>query len=641
MARFLYWGYLFLFFVGNAVFADRIKDMIYMSVDGVAACFRRHNGTHQFGCSSSRSGSVGIVHIVENEDDVRWLETNGTAGLYTVVMPFLMFTRETLIRLKEMNNINGVLLARNSSLDRPSVYSPEDTCPNRYSGYKRCNDKAPWNPYGSALLLEDWSFPMFYMENDTLLEEIKSCFWKHNAHNRETQSKRSLCALEMKSFMFAAIDSESCIRRSNSKVNLNPIQLCDPLGDRNIHWPLVPLTEDMESVIMVTARLDASSLFDGLSPGAGSAITGLVTLLATAYYLNTLNATVDKTNVMFSLLNGESFDYIGSSRLVYDIKEGNFNSLGGKTLTFDHIKSVIELGQLGKGQLYLHASNFDSDNIIPRLEKKLSAKVLNNSVPPASVQSFLAANPNLTAIVITNHGEKFVNKFYHGILDDSQNIEFNRNDSIGIVSALAKVATMLGNELYYSITGTSAPNGSISVVEDLISEMLYCYVESANCSLFYAASSPGTKLADYVLPLYVGVHRVANPVTSLTGQLLALLTGEKLPEMNASTCYEHHLAWMGGYNFTGLCINSTVNYSPAVSPAFIIDGYDMKSGIFSSWTESVWQSLSVRMFLKPSAATERLSMILGSVVTILSFFIVWFINSHTDVLFNSSENPNC
>lgn len=25
--------------------------MIYMNFEGVAACFRRHNGTHQFGCS--------------------------------------------------------------------------------------------------------------------------------------------------------------------------------------------------------------------------------------------------------------------------------------------------------------------------------------------------------------------------------------------------------------------------------------------------------------------------------------------------------------------------------------------------------------------------------------------------------------
>lgn len=104
----------------------------------------------------------------------------------------------------------------------------------------------------------------------------------------ENQQYRPLCALEMKSFMFAAINSESCIKRSDFKLNFNPTQFCDPLGDRNIYWPLAPINRDKNSIILVTARLDASSLFDGISPGAGNVVTGLVTLLATAYYLNIL-----------------------------------------------------------------------------------------------------------------------------------------------------------------------------------------------------------------------------------------------------------------------------------------------------------------------------------------------------------------
>lgn len=96
----------------------------------------------------------------------------------------------------------------------------------------------------------------------------------------------------MKSFMYAAVNSESCIKRSDIKINFHPTQFCDPLGDRNIHWPLAPLDEN-STVIMILARLDASSLFDSLSPGAGNVVTGLVTLLATAYYLSLLNPTVD------------------------------------------------------------------------------------------------------------------------------------------------------------------------------------------------------------------------------------------------------------------------------------------------------------------------------------------------------------
>ncbi|KAL6257463.1 hypothetical protein P5V15_011033 [Pogonomyrmex californicus] len=628
------WKYVLMIIIIDLVASERIKDMIYMPLEGVAACFRRHNGTHQFGCSSSRSGSVGVVHLIEIESDITWIEQNATAGPYTVVLPFVWFNKTTLIRLKNTNNINGVLLTKNISHERPFKYSPEDTCPNRYSGYKKCNDLKPWNPFGSALLMEDWPFPMFYTENQTILEAIKSCFWTHNAHDLETQHQRSLCALEMKSFMYAAVNSDSCIKRTDFKLNFNPTQFCDPLGDRNIHWPLAPLEEGNNTVIMVTARLDAASLFDGVSPGAGNTITGLVTLLATAYYLNLLNATVDSTNVVFSLLNGEAFDYIGSSRMVYDMKQNNFNALGGVSLKFDDIKSVIEFGQLGKGKIFLHSNG--QDDMISRLQAALNASLVNGSVPPTSVQSFLKAKPNLTTVVISNHETQFKNRYYNGILDDAESLGFNRNDTSTLASDLASIALQVANELYWAVTGETPQPANLSIsMEELITEMLHCYLENAKCDLFRASSAPGTKVVSQVLPLYVGVHRAPSAATTLTGQLLAFLTGEKLLEMNETTCHENRLAWMGGYNFSGLCINSTVNYSTAVSPAFFIEGYDMKSGDYSTWTESIWQTLSVRMFLKPAAATERFSMILGSLVAVFSFVLVWFINNRADMLFNS------
>lgn len=37
--------------ISFSVAANRIRDMLYTPLDSSAACFRRHNGTHQFGCS--------------------------------------------------------------------------------------------------------------------------------------------------------------------------------------------------------------------------------------------------------------------------------------------------------------------------------------------------------------------------------------------------------------------------------------------------------------------------------------------------------------------------------------------------------------------------------------------------------------
>jgi len=109
---------------------------------------------------------------VEVESDIAWLEKNATAGPYTVVLSFEMFNRTTLLRLKDTNNINGVLLTKNISHERPLHYSPEDECPNRYSGYKKCNNIEPWNPFGTAILMEDWPFPMFYTEVRSVFNEF-------------------------------------------------------------------------------------------------------------------------------------------------------------------------------------------------------------------------------------------------------------------------------------------------------------------------------------------------------------------------------------------------------------------------------------------------------------------------------------
>lgn len=50
-------------------------------------------------------------------------------------------------------------------------------------------------------------------------------------------------------------------------------------------------------------------------------------------------------NIMFILFNGEAYDYIGSSRVVYDMLDGNFpNDL--IKLNQSHIGLFVELSQI-------------------------------------------------------------------------------------------------------------------------------------------------------------------------------------------------------------------------------------------------------------------------------------------------------
>lgn len=62
------------------------------------------------------------------------------------------------------------------------------------------------------------------------------------------------------------------------------VKFCDPLGDKNVYWSVKefqPNTSN-QSVAVVAARLDATSMFHDLAPGALSTATSIVTLMATA-----------------------------------------------------------------------------------------------------------------------------------------------------------------------------------------------------------------------------------------------------------------------------------------------------------------------------------------------------------------------
>lgn len=50
-------------------------------------------------------------------------------------------------------------------------FTPEDTCPNRYSSSTSC-PMSPWNPHGSSILLKGWSFPIFIIYDKETIKEM-------------------------------------------------------------------------------------------------------------------------------------------------------------------------------------------------------------------------------------------------------------------------------------------------------------------------------------------------------------------------------------------------------------------------------------------------------------------------------------
>lgn len=295
--------------------------------------------------AASRKGSVGVVHFVEVESDLDFILENGVSPPYIPVIPTYLFNQQISQKLVNSDKISGLVLYKQNEtiVDH---FTHEKTCPNDQSNLNNTCAKE-WNPFGTSLNYFDFPFPIFFVKEPNDVVTIKDCFAKFNNYSYENHNERSLCALQINSFMFAATDTPTCLRRSNSVLNVNPVKFCDPLAGDNVWASLFPLnqTKEEQKFIILAARSDTTSLFYEMMPGATNPITGIVALLSTAQILKQMfQKKNDKysicficsfffvmvmflflgKNVLFVFFSGESYDYMGSQRLLYDMENGEF-----------------------------------------------------------------------------------------------------------------------------------------------------------------------------------------------------------------------------------------------------------------------------------------------------------------------------
>ncbi|CAH0548545.1 unnamed protein product [Brassicogethes aeneus] len=660
-----------LFFVIIAAkygYADRTKDKMYYFITNSTGCYRRMNGTHQIGCTSKRGGSNGVIHYCESEKDLDFILENGKAPPYIPVMPNNLLTLNIVNKLKKnIHTISGLVIHNKNT---PEYFTHDNQCPNINSNLKNtCGDGNPiWNKHGTGLLFNNIPFPLFFIDSDEDVKKIKDCFQKFNNHSFETQNERTLCSLQLKSFMFGATSTPTCQRRSNKQTNIIPVKFCDPLGDYNIWSSLYPVTDKDKnpiqnaSYIVISAKMDTTSMFEKTA-GAQSPITGLVTLLGVSKYLKTIlpeNPTEDK-NVLFLLFNGETYDYIGSQRMLYDMKNGNFpvkNENGENdflpVIRPEQISLFIEISPIKSSKnLYVHHLK-DNEKIAGIVAKLQNATILNiypvkGSLPPASLHTFVKNDHNFPGAILTDYEKTFSNNFYNSIYDNSSNIaykyynvtEIENGKNIpknSIQGYIVDVATALAKSVYQELKG-EIYRGDQKLDIVLIDELLHCYLENPNCRVHQVISGP--KLQKTPFSLYVGIDNHSNLLTPLVAMVLGWTTGDISGEGNINCTnipksYSHKFYNMSEsiYDLNSTkCFKVTLNQTEAISPAFIIDDYDWSSGQYSTWSESTWDDISMRVFLKPSPAHEKLTISIGSISMILSFAIVYFFKTRSHILF--------
>ncbi|KAM9790169.1 nicastrin [Syngnathus typhle] len=692
------WTVIFLFcicFIG--VGCTAVEKKIYVHLNYTVPCVRLLNATHQIGCQSSLSGDVGVLHVLESEENLDFVLRTGRNPPYMVILEHQLFTRSIMMRLNNgSNRVAGVAVVAPNT-NPAEGFSPHNTCPNENTGvYSESYDPALahcsamlWNPLGNGLSYEEFDFPIFSMKDDNETRLIRQCYLDHNRVVNGTAPKYPLCAMQLFSHMSAVTNTATCMRRNDINFSITPEKVCDPLGDFNV-WATTKALNNTakghktsESIVIAAARLDSRSFFFDVTPGAQSAASGFVTLLAAAHALRNITQEVPPNRtILYAFFQGETFDYIGSSRMVYDMVNKQF------AVDLDNVHSVLEVGQVGlraQSRLWLHSDpvsrrNTSVDEEVKTLVENIQSAVtalnvsasepnVSQPLPPSSFQRFLRLRP-IPGVVVVDHELSFSNRFYESMYDNAEYLRVSypqnmtQEEQLQFVTdtakALAEVATVVARALFKQAGGDQSQLSRINADPQIVSQMLYSFLIQSNNSWLQqiVPADLAGHLKDTATNFYVGVLQQASEPTYLVQHLLANLTGsvvnitqqncqsQRMEERDTQSKHMYTYMWVQGAmlpNATkrdGYCVRSTVHLSTALSPALDPSAQvEYTSTEYSTWTESRWKTIKGRVFLVASPELEMVTLGVGVGVLITSLLLTYVLSSKADILFSSQREP--
>ncbi|XP_041576932.2 nicastrin isoform X2 [Taeniopygia guttata] len=671
---------------------NSVHRKIYIPLNHTAPCVRLLNATHQIGCQSSLSGDTGVIHVVEREQDLEWALAEGPHPPYMILLDGSLFSREILMRLKGSSRISGLAVAAASPAPAQG-FSPGLKCPNDGFGlysdtygpqFAHCNG-SEWNPDGSGLSYEDFPFPIFLLQDANETQLIKECFRAHNLPPAPGAAPQfPLCALQLLAHMHAAASTVTCMRRSSlqSAFSINPEIVCDPLLDYNVWSSLQPINASArlppeQRLVLAATRVDSHSFFWNVAPGAEAAVGSFVVLLAAAQALQAAPGSQRlPRNVLFVFFQGESFDYIGSSRLAFDMEHDKF------PLRLENIGAFLELGQVAlrnDSVLWMHTDPISrrNESVESQVQSLLAALRAagpgaglslrepgqSQPLPPSALQRFLRARRGLPGVLLADHRGAFRNRYFQSIYDTAESLGLRYPEGLSpeqrlefvtdTAQALAQVATLVARALFSLAGGAAGAAESIRADPKTVTRLLYGFLLNSNNSWFQSVIKPDQRGILGPFPQhYVAVSSPTN-TTQLLQAVLGNLTGASAnlsreqcqePGKTPGTLPELYEYWwvqgpLDGNSSSRIpgCVRSGVRLSPALSPAFELRRWDSRE--FSTWTESRWKDVRARLFLVASRELELLTLALGVLVLLLSLLCTFLINSKAELLFGLPAPP--
>lgn len=679
----------------------RVSDKIYSNLERNHYCSRRLNGTHQMGCTSELGGNTGVLWVVANDSDIKHVLESGPTPPYIVAMKGLYQTTKNILKFKEHHDRVAGVVFINDSIPTES-HTPEDSCPNRYSGlysnnseFQNCKTNTWLESSLSGLMYEDIPFPIFLIKDPNSIADLDKCFSLN--HKEFKQNSYPLCGMQLDSFMLAAGDTQNClnsasmiddilpssnrrcgwVERNNIFAFLKPSYSAPTIRNDDGKKHYFPEVVDPHSIVMLVAKSSSLSMFSDVSPGADSTITPIVTLLAVAEalgrYRNDTESLESRRNLVFTLFDSEPFDYTGSTAFVRMMEKKQIPQAEVakdqptiNNIDLESIDFVINLDQLAnysnRSKLILHLDpSSDNRDKISKLENVFSSKdgidvkiEQKLPLPPTSVHQFIKSTEKLPGekllgSVLSNYDAKFVNRFYHSIYDDSNNVQYVGENKAYLVDHIVRVSSLVASSLYELVFEKAK---RIETSPETVRNLLDCYLENGNCTTFIRALPAGLSLAPGPIQTYWDPTKHDDNINSVVTQaLLRYFLGDRF-EYNHTKCnaedgesQQYNFVYVNGKDkpitdgTQGVCIRSQVIALNAISPAYSrIDNMISVNKSLPAWTVSLDNIRNpVRIFMIPSPVYQWCVLLLGIIVTLMSFAIVHHLKATMADIKGSSE----
>jgi len=635
------------------------------NTDGVALLL---NVDSQIGATSNTmAGDVGALYRINNDDDAANFQASANGKAYVALISQPMVAKSSVMNgLLDQDKLKGFLIY---DYDTPAPFSA-------------ANNDDGWNPLGGGygesktrgLHWHNLGRPAFLLRGDdnTTVHE------KYNETDSVNEPNGRTLGIRLSFFMWASGNAKSCLRRAG----INGGYFCQPLGGQNVGGTLKPYNNQTDNTtILVSAQMDSLALFHEDSTGAAAQAASLAAFIALARMV-AVNVTVEQRaaashNVLFMGLQGEQFDFIGSSVFLEGLKhemEGYHFPAKQNQIQISDIKMHIELGQMmsSDSAAYYVQNNGTSDVLTGLTALGLTAPTnANAGLPPTSSAGKLREwNSTWTqaSVVITDFDESIGtdssgNQHLYTRHDDAANLGFintTASDSDRIVNMCAMVRSVAS---YIRSTAT------LAAMDDEAAALADCQLVSAQLlQMLLFDGSVQVNMTDYSLSVanaankpvnrYVSVGDVATvkPTEAiifwhLSAALANSSHNNSECDVSLIECSDSHFdskqekssyckvqpsgtginATMPGTADVAPCWTTTTFFQNAMSPAFLANGFtfdidDELAKSYSTWTESTWQVGKVEVFLLQDESEGNTVLGIGLAYMFCMILSVWQVN---------------